>query len=624
MIRPLLIIGVGGAGGKSIRAMKQELNRILESSGYTEGIPSAWQFLHIDSTNDGVGFPAPMLSANEFHSVVPFGARYGEILGSVLEKGGVAEQQGLLSGWGIPVPTVSINMPPRQDRAIGRLLGLADSAKIHRAIQKSISEMLAPSTQSELASVARCLGNERPNVEPQALIFSSLGGATGSGMFMDIAEILKCSTSSSWANESVSFLFAPDVFKSLGAMSRILPMNALGAMNELVASQWNDVSEQTKNYFFKVMPISNFQSNRASFGSRTNFIIDSRSIKELINSNAVNSETADELINSFACGFVSAIISGEIEIHPSYPIDQFQPSKMPFRDESGLMPEKYADSFMESFAVFKFHPFWSIPSLIEPILEAVAVSKNQTQTWVQFWEGRRSRPLVEAVPFEIEMRRSIVTGWFVARIFGLSKIDYLQSGRSLKIWNPTLETPDWSGFPTPLLDSHQEDMKRESWVLPQVLASAGIALAQFGHSSDTGYINGYRLLKYLGREVTTSLMHRDQWDGKGDGDMLPSGVRMKSTFIKEWVEQGVKPAKEMDLFKLLQKNLVANTERGAALITTLESIQSSYEEAWKDFVGAAFHHMSETWELREDIDVALSDIAEYVRCLQLPNEKTAD
>ena len=58
MLRPLLIIGVGGSGGKTIRSMKQALERKFTSVRYPHGIPQAWQFLQVDTTYDGTEFPA--------------------------------------------------------------------------------------------------------------------------------------------------------------------------------------------------------------------------------------------------------------------------------------------------------------------------------------------------------------------------------------------------------------------------------------------------------------------------------------------------------------------------------------------------------------------------------------
>jgi hypothetical protein len=260
-------------------------------------------------------------------------------------------------------------------------------------------------------------------------------------------------------------------------------------------------------------------------------------------------------------------------------------------------------------------PVWAFASLTEPILEEVARSKNQTQAWVQFWDGRRSRPLVEAVPFDTEMRRSIVTGWFLAGFFGLRKIENLQVGRSLKIWNPTLETPDWSTFPNPLLNSHPEDMKRDSWLLPQLLMSAGIALANLGKTGTPEFINGYRLLKYLGREVTTSFDGRDQWDGRGLGDMLPSGERSRSSYLTNWVTLGDLPSNIHSVNPLLHDSLIDNPNRAEALITTIEKLRYQYTEIWANLSDTPWHSLPETWELREDIDLALSDISRYVEGL---------
>jgi hypothetical protein len=61
MLRPILFIGLGGAGGKTLRAIKQQLHQDLTAKGYNAGIPIAWQFLHIDTptVQDGATFTAP-------------------------------------------------------------------------------------------------------------------------------------------------------------------------------------------------------------------------------------------------------------------------------------------------------------------------------------------------------------------------------------------------------------------------------------------------------------------------------------------------------------------------------------------------------------------------------------
>ena len=85
MLRPLLLIGLGGSGGKTLRAIQQALQQNLESSGHSGGIPEAWQFLQIDTTyiQGDLGFSAPMLSAAEFYSIVPMGIHRDELLSAI-------------------------------------------------------------------------------------------------------------------------------------------------------------------------------------------------------------------------------------------------------------------------------------------------------------------------------------------------------------------------------------------------------------------------------------------------------------------------------------------------------------------------------------------------------------
>jgi hypothetical protein len=228
------------------------------------------------------------------------------------------------------------------------------------------------------------------------------------------------------------------------------------------------------------------------------------------------------------------------------------------------------------------------------------------------------------VPFEAEMRRSIITGWFVATLFGMRKVKPVPAGRTVQIWNPTLKTPEWSSFPSPLLATHNEDSRHESWVLPQLLMSAGIALAEFGKSGNPEFLNGYRLLKYLGREVTTSFINRDHWDGHGAGDLLPTGERSQSNYLKNWVESGELPNENGELLKVLQASLALTPDRAEALIKTVQLLSTEYKNIWSEMSSRAWHDLPETWELKEDIDQALSDIAEYVSHLRSSTSFTSD
>ena len=1160
MLRPLLIIGVGGAGGKTIRAMKQELNRILESSGYTDGIPAAWQFLQIDTTIDGVDFPAPMLANDEIHCVVPAGLSYGEILAGVMGKGTVSEQQSMLAGWGIPASPIAINHGAGQIRAIGRAVGVADSSAILRAIQHVISKMDAPSAMSELASIAGFMGSRSPYNHPQAFIISSLSGGSGSAMFIDVAELLKRATAQRWAHESISFLYTPDVFTSIGQAGQAISKNTLGAMNELIASKWIGLSERSELLYSNMGLAGGNNSGKQGFGSKTNILIGSRniagvdisvganeqgmdqvflnigkslatvfsnddiseflyaqafvtvtntasaidisglapepvnvanptltaagigfgqfsvgadhvvdyvadamakvqvetllwpeltnpllmngaSVKDLIQDKSdllwpnflvdsgldergsqnqiIDSLLPDQLndrikqyvvgiikrnvssaskplgtfskavwsdwetesgeflgtlknemdskaqnwvpeiqtqvqellahqlvvngyavitnlverlkieleehvvpelnleltefinavtgfdqrsfetkvieialglngvstqngplleklssllnrviefqINAYVNSLASSLVEDMLKFFVEPLIEQLSAARFTLQDShrspmtpngasnpyphfptwgSGVVPNTYKPGMLQRVLIdpsdyesiyeiyasqdsnlappfrqsvsdsllgkkmnpmpvdsnmqklisvnspwitsvraaqssmgllvskveWKFNtdlvelsqsnrrwlknmdssfgkftnmsireyvnaagespqiraareakfvneyqamlglaqplillnpnamqhvlnasdggyaggvlrksskipfemsspvgrqctlvlqqngidphnpsfeqewfqpgsndssmsavsttqgalPAWAFASLTEPILEMVERSKTMIQTWEQFWDGRRTRPLAEAVPFEAEMRRSIITGWFVATLFGMRKVKPLPAGRTVQIWNPTLKLPDWSSFPSPLLATHNEDSRHESWVLPQLLMSAGIALAEFGKSGNPEFIHGYRLLKYLGREVTTSFINRDHWDGYGAGDLLPTGERSKSNYLMRWVESGELPHENGELLKVLQASLALTPDRGEALVKTVQLLSTEYNNIWNEMSSRAWHDLPETWELKEDIDQALSDIAEYVSQLRSSSSSTSD
>lgn len=1146
MLSPLLIIGVGGAGGKTIRAMKQELNRILESSGYTGGIPSAWQFLQIDTTRDGVDFPAPMLPVDEFHCVVPSGAGYSDVIANVTRRGSLSEQQSMLAGWVIPQSAVAINFGAGAIRATGRIVSVADSANTLKSIQGSIAKMKSPTALTDLANVAKKLGALSPGIEPQVFIISSLTGGTGAGMFMDVAEVLKRSTSDSWAQSAISFLYTPEVFKSLGAMGAQISKNTLGVMNELIASQWVGISERSELLYSKLGLVAGNNLARESFGCKTNVLIGTRNSVVDISSGASgvdmdglflaigeslaaaisNDETSDFLLNCFkyrswshgaldvsglaperfqgltgasSIGFgtmtlganqivdyvadaltrrqvevllwpnlspallrngtteVGLIQNKSAQVWPIFLvasgldkrgprnqiIDALLPSQLderikefavriiqklvsqkpiplatfskaiwsgwetesdaflrtlktdiankaqkwvpeiqtqlqeliarqlvlngyavmsdllerlkvelkeyvvlelrrehaefasaikgfnqgvfnakvnefadglvgisiqnghllgklssllgrviefqvgsyvnnlasslvedmlnnsiePLIDQlsdakialsfslrspvtqhgarnsypdfpdwgSGVVPFRYKGGPLERVLIdpteyesmydfyagndtqggpafqmsvdaalagkklnqlpgdpniqtlisvtapwvtsvreaqgaiggpaskseWKFHtdiselsernrrwlkneestfgkfttmsirdyvgavgmspqlrdsrelafvrefqaflriaqplillnpkamqhilashggnaegilvrsskipfdasspvgqqciavlqqngfnptapnfvhewfdpgsdasfmsvvsstqaslPTWAFTSLTDPILEQVEQSKNHAMTWVQFWHGRRTRPLIESIPFETEMRRSIITGWFVASLFGMRKVTALPAGRTVQIWNPTLETPGWSSFPSPLLATHREDSRHESWVLPQLLMSAGIALADFGKSGNPEFINGYRLLKFLGREVTTSFKNRDNWDGSGSGDLLPTGARSQSCYLKNWVESGESPYQNGALVTPLQVSLALTPDRAEALIKTVQLLSAEYKNIWSEMSSRAWHDLPETWELKEDVNLALEDISNYVSRLR--------
>ena len=98
--------------------------------------------------------------------------------------------------------------------------------------------------------------------------------------------------------------------------------------------------------------------------------------------------------------------------------------------------------------------------------------------------------------------------------------------------------------------------------------------------------------------------------------MLPSGKPAQSNYLKNWVESGESPNENGELSKTLQISLALSPDRGEALIKTVQLMSAEYKSIWDTFSETPWHSLPETWELKEDIALALSDIALYVSELQ--------
>ncbi|MFT4234097.1 MAG: tubulin-like doman-containing protein [Microbacterium sp.] len=247
MLRPFLIIGVGGSGGKTLRGLKYQLELKLQQAGWRGGLPAAWQFLHFDTptAQDGVDYPAPFLPAQEYKGLVSAGANYGTVYKTIEGQHAANKAIHLDIERQLPDPRrvkVDVTKGAGQYRAVGRAVALSATRDIAVAARTAIARLGDASALAELQTLGRALGarDEAASSSPTVIVVSSVAGGSGAGQFLDVIEIVKSTARQyPWSNELFSILYAPDVFDQLGVTAGT-PGNALAAIAETMNGFWTD------------------------------------------------------------------------------------------------------------------------------------------------------------------------------------------------------------------------------------------------------------------------------------------------------------------------------------------------------------------------------------------------
>ena len=151
-------------------------------------------------------------------------------------------------------------------------------------------------------------------------------------------------------------------------------------------------------------------------------------------------------------------------------------------------------------------------SLMGPITESWSKNNSSSQLRQGFWTNRRSRPLTEAIPMAPEQVAKIVRGWFVAQIMNLRKQENKDSrGPKISIWSHS--DRKYVDFPHPLLGLKNESVVSNPDLLPAVLESMGLALAQCDQLSNLSPLEAYWEMISIGenyQEVLENWVRRAQ------------------------------------------------------------------------------------------------------------------
>jgi hypothetical protein len=281
MLQPFLVIGVGGSGGKTLRALRHALELRLAQEDWRGGWPQAWQFLHIDSPvhQDGAEFSAPMLPPSDYFGLAQPGGDYIGLHKKIMS--GIDPKYAAEIARYLPSPLevkVDVTIGAGKYRAVGRALVLSRLDDIRKRISRSTDLMTTGDAIAKLNSLGKALGATAAvgTPTPIVLIVSSIAGGSGAGQYMDIAEAVKdANKGTTWINGMYSILYAPDVFESVGNTD-VLGANALFAMSESMAGMWSkDFSRSSEAVYQKFgIQIPNLGTDpKIHFGPRFNYVI---------------------------------------------------------------------------------------------------------------------------------------------------------------------------------------------------------------------------------------------------------------------------------------------------------------------------------------------------------------
>ncbi len=258
MLRPFLIIGVGGSGGKTIRGLRHALELRLQQTSWRGGIPAAWQMLHFDTplAQDGTDYGLPFLPPQDYKGLVAAGGSYETVHGAIALGKKIAGQALHDVERQLPDPRrvpVDVTKGAGQFRAVGRAVALSKLSDIEKFASNAINRMSDASAIGELRTLGEVLrakndGGQTPN--PTVIVISSIAGGSGAGQYLDVIEAIKAGVRTQpWAHQFFSLLYAPDVFDQIKGSAGI-PSNAMATISETMNGFWTqNPSEATLELF---------------------------------------------------------------------------------------------------------------------------------------------------------------------------------------------------------------------------------------------------------------------------------------------------------------------------------------------------------------------------------------
>jgi len=345
MLGPMLFIGVGGSGGNTVRAIRENLWRELVNRGWTGDFPDCWQTLWIDtiSVQDKGGFAAAALPQTSYLGLVPSTlGGYNNVKTMIVNQTPESKQQSVLAGWMPESCPVPIAKGAGQFRGIGRTIGVSQFSATKVFLERAISKMNSTKASSDLSAIGHLLGMpvSGASAKPTAFVISSMAGGSGSGLYQDVAHMIKL-LDSSYDDYTHIMLYGADVFElSISRdMLKSTPGNTLAALAESISGVWSSgLSDASQDLFTK----AGFnQTNLKRYGGKHHWLIGAK------NQHASLGASANEIYKAVASSLSALSISPDTLVwFNNYVLTNvFAGSATNLADNSGLKISTNLDHF---------------------------------------------------------------------------------------------------------------------------------------------------------------------------------------------------------------------------------------------------------------------------------------
>ena len=241
MLRPLIVIGCGGSGVKTVQLLRSNLQKILNEAGWKGEFPQAWQFIGIDMGEQWAQDSTP-IPGGDYLDI--WQSRTYQDVVAVMDRKHPLGSQGVreMFGWRPDPREMSpLRGSPTQHRAQGRMYGLA-------AMESLIAPRLSAAFDSikngvdEFRQISNLLqwgsNSDASLQDPYVVVVGSMAGGTGSGVMLDIHEMIQ-RISPNYGQ--FSLVYSESIFDYLGSSNvSTVRANSLAFMSEMLNLSWDE------------------------------------------------------------------------------------------------------------------------------------------------------------------------------------------------------------------------------------------------------------------------------------------------------------------------------------------------------------------------------------------------